>query len=84
LRLFTLLGALLVAGGAYLLIDGGLRLARALEGASFSARFWTWGFWFAADGSWTDLAPNARWLLRIVCGLVAVPLGSRIVRVATR
>jgi hypothetical protein len=85
LRLFALLGALLIAGGVYLLIDGGLRLSRALGDDTFSYRVWTAAFWLAApETSEFELALNAHWLVRIVCGLAGLPLGTKIVRVATR
>jgi len=84
-RLFALLGALLIAGGAYLLVDGGLRLSRCVESDVFSLRVWAKEFWlFLPHHASAGLSPNAHWFLRLLGGVMAAVVGSKVLRVATR
>jgi hypothetical protein len=84
-RIFALIGALLVAGGMFLLVDGGLHLQRALHEGSFDARFWTTEFWLLVPSHpRTGLGVNAHWFVRLAGGVPATLLGMRLVKVATR
>jgi hypothetical protein len=84
-RVFALIGALLVAGGFFLLVDGGLRLQRALESDVFSFRIWTTEFWlFDPIRPQAVVGANAQWFLRLAGVLPASILGMKLVRVATR
>lgn len=85
MRIFALIGALLVAGGFFLLVDGGLRLQRALGSDCLSFRIWTMEFWLYDPGRLGGgLGANAHWFLRLAGVLPATFLGMRLVRVATR
>jgi hypothetical protein len=84
-RLFALIGALLIAGGVYLLVDGGLRLSRCLDTDIFSMKVWTKEFWlFMPHHASAGLSPNAHWFLRLTGGLLTTVLGTKVLRVATR
>jgi hypothetical protein len=84
-RLFALIGALLITGGVYLLVDGGLRLNRCLENDVFSVKVWTKEFWlFMPHQVSAGLSPNAHWFLRLMGGILAAAVGSKVLRVATR
>ena len=85
MRIFALVGALLLAGGAFLLIDGGLRILRCVDADLFSLEVWTDPFWLRDPSQPAmGLSPNAHWFLRIVGGLLALAIGSTVLRVATR
>jgi len=83
--MFALIGALLIAGGAYLIVDGALRLGRCVSADIFSWTVWSEDFWLLIPSKPDlGLSPNARWFLRLVGGLVAASLGAKILRTATR
>jgi hypothetical protein len=82
-RLFALIGALLVTGGVYLLVDGGLRLHRTLNNNTFTPRIWATEFWLPSNMG-PGLGPNAHWFLRLAGGVPAALLGMKLLRVATR
>ena len=85
MRLFALAGALLIAAGAFLLVDGGFWVSRAVRSELLSVRVWETEFWFARIGNVSaGLSPNAHWFLRICGGIVATAVGSKILKVATR
>ena len=85
MRLFTLLAILLLTGGAFLLVDGGLRVSSAMDAGGFSLAFWTGDFWWLIPGKPTlGLGPNAHWFVRLLGGLLAMSIGGVIMRVSAR
>jgi len=85
MRLFALIGALLLVGGVYLLVDGGLRINQTLSADTFSLRVWSKEFWlFSSANPSLGLSPNAHWFLRLAGGLAAIVVGAKVLRVATR
>jgi hypothetical protein len=85
LRLFALLGALLVAGAVFLLVDAGIRVQRCMATDLFSLEVWTGKFWFLVPGKpELGLSQNAHWFLRVVGALIALPIGFKVIKVATR
>jgi hypothetical protein len=84
-RLFALIGALLVAGGAYLMVEGALRLKRAIDTDAFSVEVWRSEFWLYRPANPSlGLSPNAHWFLRLGGGIVSLAIGAKVLRVATR
>jgi hypothetical protein len=84
-RIFALIGALAIAGGAYLLVDGGIRLSRCLTNDVFSYSIWSEDFWLLIPGNPDlGLSPNAHWFLRFIGGLIAAVVGGRVLKTATR
>jgi hypothetical protein len=83
--LFALIGALLVAGGAWLLVEGALRLQRTVDGGVFSVRVWESEFWlYRPTKPGIGLSENAHWFLRLTGGIAAVIIGGKVLRTATR
>jgi hypothetical protein len=84
-RLFTLVGALLIAGGTFLLVDGGIRVGRCMSTDVLSLAVWRSEFWLLIPGKPDlGLSHNAHWFLRIVGGLLITAIGAKVVKVATR
>jgi len=84
-RLFVVVGVLLVTAGAFLLVDGGLRIQRCMATDVWSWRVWTSDFWLLIPSNpGLGLSQNAHWFLRAVGGLIAVPLGFKVIRLAAR
>jgi len=84
-RLFALVGALLVAGGVFLLVDAGLRVQRCIATDVWSLRVWAADFWLLVPRNPSlGLSQNAHWFLRVVGGLLAVPIGLKVVKLAAR
>jgi hypothetical protein len=85
LRLFALIGALLVAGGAYLMVEGSLRLKRAIDSDAFHVEVWRSDFWlYRPSNPKLGLSPNAHWFLRLTGGIASLAIGARVLRVASR
>jgi hypothetical protein len=85
MRLFALIGALLISGGAYLLIDGGLRLSFCMDTGQLSLNVWSDQFWLLIPAEPDHgLSPNAHWFIRLAGGLLAMALGATVLRIATR
>ncbi len=85
MRLFALLGILLIVAGTYLLVDGALRLSRCISGETFSLEIWSKHFWLAVPRApRLGLSQNAHWFLRGAGGIASLALGTKVLRVATR
>ena len=85
MRIFALLGALLVALCAYFAVDGGIRCFRCMQAEVFQLRIWSKEFWFIVPESPAlGLGPNAQWLLRLGGGLLGLVVGTKVIRVAPR
>ncbi len=81
MKLVALIGALLLAGGVYMLIDGGIRLNQCISAGVFDTRIWASEFWLAAPSNPSlGLSQNAQWLIRITCGVMAFILGGKLLR----
>ena len=85
MRLFVLLGALVVAGGVYLGLSGAIQANKCLTFGTFSMEVWSAHFWLLSpDKPGLGLGPNGHWLLRILgCG-VAVYLGGKLIKFSTK
>lgn len=85
MRLFALIGGLLLAGGAFFVISGVLRINQCLESGTLSWTFWTSHFWLKAPSQpgWT-LGENAHWFIRVTGGLFAAGVGIKLLRSSTR
>lgn len=85
MKLVALVGALLVAGGVYVLIDGGIRLNQCIYSGVFDTRIWASEFWLISPTNPSlGLSQNAQWLIRITSGVFAFILGGRLLRWSTR
>ncbi len=83
-KLFALIGALLLAGGVYVLIDGGIRLNQCISAGVFDTRIWASEFWLISPTNPDlGLSQNAHWLLRISGGVLALAFGARLLRWTT-
>ncbi len=81
MRLVALVGALLIAGGIYVLIDGGIRLNQCIASGVFDTRIWTSEFWLISPANpGLGLARNAQWLIRIAGAVLSLSLGGRLLR----
>lgn len=84
MRLFTVIGALLVTAGAYLLISGGLALNNAISLGIFSPELWKPSFWLLSPAEPSlGLGANGLWATRLLGGLVAGSLGVKLIRITT-
>ena len=85
MRLFVILGLLLVTLALYLLVDAGIRVSQCFESGLFSYEIWRKEFWLfnTLAESWR-LSENAHWFVRVVGGLLSLPLGLKVIRVASR
>lgn len=85
MRIFALIGALLMAGGVFLLVDSGLRVSHCVTNDLFSWTVWSEEFWLLVPSK-PDLgmSPNAHWFLRLIGGVIVALLGLKILRTATR
>ena len=80
-----MVGVVLICGGVFLLVDGGLRLNRCLSLGMFEWRLWTPEFWLVnVDRPGLGLSLNAHWFIRIAGGLGAALLGTKVLRVSAR
>ncbi|MCA9666503.1 MAG: hypothetical protein KC503_12970 [Myxococcales bacterium] len=85
MRLFVAIAVVLVAGGVFLIVDGGLRLHSCMELGIVNYSFWTPEFWLAVVGDARQgLGPNGHWFLRLAGGLVAAIVGWIVLRIARR
>lgn len=74
-----------MVGAAFLLVDAGLRVQRCMSTDTLSLAVWTKEFWLLVPGNPSlGLSPNGHWFLRAVGGLLALPIGLKVVSVATR
>ncbi len=79
MRLVALIGALLIAGSVYILIDGGIRLNQCISSGIFDTRIWTSEFWLISPvNPGLGLSQNAQWLLRITGGVLSFTLGGKL------
>lgn len=84
MRLFALVGALIVAGGVYLAIDGGVQLNRCITLGTLYLEVWRPEFWLRIpDQPGMGLGANAHWFIRLVGGVLAVYLGGRLIKFVT-
>ncbi len=85
MRLFVLLGALIVAGGVYLGLAGAIQANKCLTFGTFGMEVWSPHFWLLSpDKPSLGLGPNAQWFLRILGGGAAVYLGGKLIKFSTR
>ena len=81
MKLVALIGALLLAGSVYMLIDGGIRLNQCISAGVFDSRIWASEFWLAAPSNPSlGLSQNAHWLIRLTSGVMAFFLGGKLLR----
>lgn len=81
MKLVALIGALLVAGGVYLLIDGGIRLNMCISSGVLDTRIWATEFWLISPTNPSlGLSQNAHWLIRLTSGVLAFITGSKFLR----
>jgi len=85
MRLFVVVAVLMLTGGVYLAVDGGLRLDGLISAGLASFAPWTSDFWLARgrDAS-LGLSPNAQWFLRLCGALLLMLIGWIVLRVARR
>lgn len=84
MRLFALLGALILAGGVYLGIAGAIQLNNCISFGTFSTEIWAAHFWLLyPDEPSMGLGPNAGWFLRVMGGVAAIYLGGRLIKFST-
>jgi hypothetical protein len=84
-RLFAAVGVLMVVGAAFLFVDAGLRMQRCMATDTWSLRFWSTEFWLLVPKNPSHgLSQNAHWFMRAVGGLLALPIGLKVVKIATR
>lgn len=85
MRLFVLLGALIVAGGVYLGLSGAIQVDKCLTFGNFSLEVWNVHFWLLTpEKPGMGLGPNGQWLLRILGGIAAMVLGGKLIKFFTR
>jgi hypothetical protein len=85
LRIFALVGALLLAVGAFLLVDAGLRISKTLAMDTFTAEVWRREFWLNdVDDVEQGMSPNGHWFLRLGGGMLICFIGAKILKVATK
>jgi hypothetical protein len=84
-RLFALVGVLLVTGGVFLLVDGLIKVQRCISTDVISVRIWAREFWLLDPGLVeAGLGPNAHWFIRAVGAVLALVIGGKVLRIATR
>lgn len=75
----------MVVGAAFLFVDAGLRVQRAMATDTLSLRFWSAEFWLLVPRNPSvGLSQNAHWFMRAMGGLLALPIGLKVVKIATR
>ena len=85
MRLFAVVGVLMVVGAAFLLVDAGLRLQRCMATDTLLLGFCTREFWLLVPTNpGLGLSQNAHWFLRVVGGLLALPIGLKVLKIAAR
>ena len=85
MRLFVLLGALIVAGGVYLGLAGAMQVDKCLTFGNFSIAVWDVHFWLLSpDKPGLGLGPNGQWFLRLVGGAAAVIAGGKLIKFSNR
>lgn len=85
MRLFALLGVLLVTGGVFLLVDGLIKVQRCIATDVISVKFWAREFWLLDPAlAKAGLGPNAHWFIRGVGAVAALLIGGKVLRIATR
>ena len=85
MRLFVLLGALIVAGGAYLGIAAVMQVDKCLTFGNFSIAVWDVHFWLLSpDSPSLGLGPNGQWFLRLAGGAAAMVAGGKLIKFSTK
>lgn len=85
MRVFAAVGVLLVVGASFLLVDAGLRVHRCMSTDTLSFAFWTREFWLLVPTNpGLGLSQNGHWFLRVAGGLLALPIGLKVTKLASR
>lgn len=85
MHLITAVAVLMLTGGSYLLVEGGLQISSCVQLGVFSTDVLTAEFWLLAPHDpESGIGPNARWFLFVSGGLLAAGLGYVVLRLANR
>lgn len=85
MRLITVVSVLMLTGGSYLLVEGGLQISKCVELGVFSTDVLKAKFWLLAPHETeSGIGPNARWFLFVTGGLLLAGLGYAALRIAQR